>query len=122
MPEVWSLLGAYVLSRIHISVVFSHGWPLTADVWDGPANFVASQGLRAIAHDRRGGGRSSQPWDGNDLDHYADDLASVIEYLDLHDIVLVGHSTGGGEVTRYIGRHGTVSYTHLDVYKRQRWN
>jgi non-heme chloroperoxidase len=88
-------------------VVFSHGWPLTADVWDGSANFVASQGFRAVAHDRRGGGRSSQPWDGNDLDHYADDLATVIEALDLHDVVLVGHSTGGGEVTRYVGRHGT---------------
>jgi len=88
-------------------VVFSHGWPLTADVWDGSANFVASRGFRAVAHDRRGGGRSSQPWDGNDLDHYADDLAAVIEALDLTDIVLVGHSTGGGEVTRYVGRHGT---------------
>jgi len=89
-------------------VVFSHGWPLTADVWDGPANFVASHGFRAIAHDRRGGGRSSQPWGGNDLDHYADDLAAVIEALDLKDVVLVGHSTGGGEVTRYVGRHGTA--------------
>ncbi len=69
--------------------------------------FVASHGYRAIAHDRRGGGRSSQPWGGNDLDHYADDLAAVIEALDLQDVVLVGHSTGGGEVTRYIGRHGT---------------
>jgi len=88
-------------------VVFSHGWPLTADAWDGPAKSVADRGYRAIAHDRRGGGRSSQPWEGNDLDHYADDLAAVIEELDLHDIVLVGHSTGGGEVTRYIGRHGT---------------
>ena len=88
-------------------VVFSHGWPLTADAWDGSANFVASRGFRAVAHDRRGGGRSGQPWTGNDLDHYADDLAAVIESLDLTDIVLVGHSTGGGEVTRYIGRHGT---------------
>jgi non-heme chloroperoxidase len=88
-------------------VVFSHGWPLTADAWDGTLQFVADHGYRAIAHDRRGGGRSSQPWDGNDLDHYADDLAAVIESLDLHDAVLVGHSTGGGEVTRYIGRHGT---------------
>lgn len=88
-------------------VVFSHGWPLTADAWDGSARFVAYHGFRAIAHDRRGGGRSGQPWDGNDLDHYADDLAAVIESLDLHDAVLVGHSTGGGEVTRYIGRHGT---------------
>jgi len=88
-------------------VVFSHGWPLTADVWDGSAKFVADHGFRAVAHDRRGGGRSSQPWSGNDLDHYADDLAAVIESLDLHDVVLVGHSTGGGEVTRYVGRHGT---------------
>jgi non-heme chloroperoxidase len=88
-------------------VVFSHGWPLIADVWDGSMNFVASHSYRAVAHDRRGGGRSSQPWRGNDLDHYADDLAAVIESLDLHDIVLVGHSTGGGEVTRYVGRHGT---------------
>lgn len=88
-------------------VVFSHGWPLTADVWDGTLNFVADHGFRAVAHDRRGGGRSSQPWEGNDLDHYADDLAAVVESLDLRDIVLVGHSTGGGEVTRYIGRHGT---------------
>jgi non-heme chloroperoxidase len=88
-------------------VVFSHGWPLTADAWDDQAFFLASRGYRAIAHDRRGGGRSSQPWDGNDLDHYADDLAALIETLDLHDAVLVGHSTGGGEVARYIGRHGT---------------
>jgi non-heme chloroperoxidase len=88
-------------------VVFSHGWPLNADAWDDQTFFVASQGYRAIAHDRRGGGRSSQPWDGNDMDHYADDLAALIETLDLHDAVLVGHSTGGGEVARYIGRHGT---------------
>jgi non-heme chloroperoxidase len=88
-------------------VVFSHGWPLTADVWDDQLFLVASHGYRGIAHDRRGGGRSGQPWDGNDLDHYADDLAAVIESLDLHDVVLVGHSTGGGEVTRYVGRHGT---------------
>jgi non-heme chloroperoxidase len=88
-------------------VVFSHGWPLNADAWDDQTFFVASQGYRAIAHDRRGGGRSSQPWDGNDLDHYADDLAALIDTLDLHNAVLVGHSTGGGEVTRYIGRHGT---------------
>ena len=88
-------------------VVFSHGWPLNADVWDEQMFFVASNGYRGIAHDRRGGGRSSQPWEGNDLDHYADDLATLIESLDLKDVVLVGHSTGGGEVTRYIGRHGT---------------
>jgi non-heme chloroperoxidase len=88
-------------------VVFSHGWPLNADAWDDQMAFVAANGLRGIAHDRRGHGRSSQPWDGNDMDTYADDLAEVIEALDLHDVVLVGHSTGGGEVTRYIGRHGT---------------
>jgi non-heme chloroperoxidase len=88
-------------------VVFSHGWPLTADAWDDQMWYVVSNGFRAVAHDRRGHGRSSQPWDGNDMDTYADDLASVIEKLDLHDIVLVGHSTGGGEITRYMGRHGT---------------
>jgi non-heme chloroperoxidase len=89
------------------AVVFSHGWPLTADVWDDQLFAVASSGYRVIAHDRRGGGRSSQTWDGNNMDTYADDLAAVIERLDLRDAVLVGHSTGGGEVTRYIGRHGT---------------
>jgi non-heme chloroperoxidase len=88
-------------------VVFSHGWPLTADAWDDQAFLVASNGYRAIAHDRRGGGRSGQPWNGNDLNTYADDLAELIEALNLYDAVLVGHSTGGGEVTRYIGRHGT---------------
>jgi non-heme chloroperoxidase len=88
-------------------VVFSHGWPLNADAWDDQTFFLASRGYRAIAHDRRGGGRSSQPWDGNDMDHYADDLAALLDTLDLHDAVLVGHSTGGGEVARYIGRHGT---------------
>ncbi|MDX6356017.1 MAG: non-heme chloroperoxidase [Streptomyces sp.] len=89
-------------------VVFSHGWPLNADAWDPQARLVAENGFRAIAHDRRGHGRSSQPWDGNDLDTYADDLAQLIDALDLRDIILVGHSTGGGEVTRYIGRHGTA--------------
>jgi non-heme chloroperoxidase len=89
------------------AVVFSHGWPLTADAWDPQLNLLASNGYRAIAHDRRGGGRSSQTWGGNDLSTYADDLAGLIEHLDLHDVVLVGHSTGGGEVTRYMGRHGT---------------
>ncbi|WP_081238341.1 alpha/beta fold hydrolase [Streptomyces viridosporus] len=88
-------------------VVFSHGWPLTADAWDPQLKLMADNGFRAIAHDRRGGGRSGQPWDGNDLDTYADDLASVIEALDLRDAILVGHSTGGGEVTRYLGRHGS---------------
>jgi non-heme chloroperoxidase len=88
-------------------VVFSHGWPLNSDAWDEQMMFVASHGYRAVAHDRRGHGRSSQPWNGNDMDTYSDDLATLIETLDLADIVLVGHSTGGGEVTRYIGRHGT---------------
>jgi non-heme chloroperoxidase len=88
-------------------VVFSHGWPLNADAWDDQAMLVASNGFRAIAHDRRGHGRSSQPWNGNELDTYADDLAELFEALDLNDAILVGHSTGGGEVTRYIGRHGT---------------
>jgi non-heme chloroperoxidase len=89
-------------------VVFSHGWPLNADAWDDQAYFTASNGYRAIAHDRRGHGRSSQPWDGNNLNTYADDLASLIETLGLRDVVLVGHSTGGGEVVRYVGRHGTA--------------
>jgi non-heme chloroperoxidase len=89
-------------------VVFSHGWPLNADAWDEQLDLVAANGFRAVAHDRRGHGRSSQPWNGNDLDTYADDLAELIEELDLHDVILVGHSTGGGEVTRYIGRHGTA--------------
>jgi non-heme chloroperoxidase len=88
-------------------VVFSHGWPLTADAWDPQLKLMADNGFRAIAHDRRGGGRSGQTWDGNNLDTYADDLASLIETLDLHDAILVGHSTGGGEVAHYIGRHGS---------------
>jgi non-heme chloroperoxidase len=94
-------------------IVFSHGWPLTADAWDDQLMFFADHGYRAIAHDRRGGGRSSQPWDGNDLDSYADDLAAVIETLDLNDIILIGHSTGGGEVTRYVGRHGTSRVSRM---------
>ncbi|MGQ9364793.1 alpha/beta fold hydrolase [Azospirillum sp. ST 5-10] len=88
-------------------VVFSHGWPLTSDSWEAQMFHVAANGFRAVAHDRRGHGRSSQPWTGNDMDHYADDLAQLIEALDLRDVVLVGFSTGGGEITRYIGRHGT---------------
>ncbi|WP_406438107.1 alpha/beta hydrolase [Streptomyces sp. NBC_01613] len=88
-------------------VVFSHGWPLNADAWDGQARLVAEHGFRAIAHDRRGHGRSGQPWQGNHMDQYADDLAELIEALNLSDVIVVGHSTGGGEVTRYIGRHGT---------------
>ncbi|HTK09339.1 MAG TPA: alpha/beta hydrolase [Ktedonobacteraceae bacterium] len=89
-------------------VVFSHGWPLNADAWDDQLLFVASHGYRAIAHDRRSHGRSSQTWDGHNLDTYADDLAELLETLDLKNVVLVGHSTGGGEVARYIGRHGTA--------------
>jgi non-heme chloroperoxidase len=88
-------------------VTFSHGWPLNSDAWDGQMLFLAQQGFRVVAHDRRGHGRSSQASAGNDMDGYADDLAAVIEALDLRDITMVGHSTGGGEVTRYIGRHGT---------------
>ncbi len=88
-------------------VVFSHGWPLSADAWEDQMVFLADRGYRCIAHDRRGHGRSSQPWDGNEMDTYADDLAALVEALDLKDAVHVGHSTGGGEVVRYIGRHGS---------------
>jgi non-heme chloroperoxidase len=88
-------------------VTFSHGWPLNADMWDGQMLFLAQRGFRVVAHDRRGHGRSSQASSGNDMDGYADDLAALIEALDLNDITMVGHSTGGGEVARYIGRHGT---------------
>src|SRR5712671_4973110 len=88
-------------------VVFSHGWPLSADAFEDQMFFLASRGYRCIAHDRRGHGRSSQPWTGNDMDTYADDLAKLVETLDLRSAVHVGHSTGGGEVARYIGRHGT---------------
>jgi non-heme chloroperoxidase len=89
-------------------VLFSHGWPLNADVWDPQLVLVAAAGFRAVAHDRRSHGRSTQTWEGNHMDQYADDLAELIEQLDLHDVVLVGHSTGGGEITRYMGRHGTA--------------
>src|SRR5262245_46062481 len=88
-------------------VLFSHGWPLSADAWDGQMLFLAQQGYRVIAHDRRSHGRSDQTWDGNHMDQYADDLAELIAALDVRDAVLVGHSTGGGEVAHYIGRHGT---------------
>jgi non-heme chloroperoxidase len=88
-------------------VVFSHGWPLSADAFEDQMFYLAARGYRCIAHDRRGHGRSSQPWNGNDMDSYADDLATVVEELDLKEAVHVGHSTGGGEVARYIGRHGT---------------
>src|SRR5262245_41865369 len=88
-------------------VVFSHGWPLSADAWEDQMFFLASRGYRCVAHDRRGHGRSSQPWNGNDMDTYADDLAALVDTLDLTSAIHVGHSTGGGEVARYIGRHGT---------------
>jgi non-heme chloroperoxidase len=88
-------------------LVFSHGWPLSADAWEDQMIFLAARGYRCIAHDRRGHGRSGQPWDGNDMDTYADDLAELVTALDLRDAIHIGHSTGGGEVTRYIGRYGT---------------
>ena len=88
-------------------VVFSHGWPLNADAWEDQMVFLGARGYRCIAHDRRGHGRSSQPWNGNEMDTYADDLAELLEKLDVKNAILVGHSTGGGEVARYIGRHGT---------------
>jgi non-heme chloroperoxidase len=88
-------------------VVFSHGWPLNADAWDEQLYFMASHGFRAIAHDRRGHGRSTQTWNGNEMDTYADDLLSLVEALDLKNVIHVGHSTGGGEVAHYIGRHGS---------------
>ena len=88
-------------------ILFSHGWPLSADAWDAQMLFLAQNGYRVIAHDRRSHGRSEQTWDGNTMDEYADDLADLINALDLHEMVVVGHSTGGGEVARYIGRHGT---------------
>lgn len=96
-------------------VTLSHGWPLNADSWESQALFLADNGLRVIAHDRRGHGRSSQPWDGNDMDHYADDLAAVIEALDLKGISAFGFSTGGGEVARYVGRHGTGRIARLGL-------
>ena len=89
------------------TVVFSHGWPLSADAWDAQMLFLGQNGYRVIAHDRRGHGRSSQPWNGNNMDTYADDLGALLDQLDLKNVTLVGHSTGGGEVVRYIGRHGT---------------
>ena len=88
-------------------VTFSHGWPLTSDAWESQMFHLASNGFRCIAHDRRGHGRSSQPWHGNEMDTYADDLAELFEALDVRDAIMIGHSTGGGEVARYIGRHGT---------------
>ena len=88
-------------------ILFSHGWPLSGDAWENQMLFLASHGYRVIAHDRRGHGRSEQPWTGNEMDTFADDIAQLISTLDLKDVVLVGHSMGGGDVTRYVGRHGT---------------
>ena len=88
-------------------IVFSHGWPLSADAWDEQMLFLGARGFRCIAHDRRGHGRSSQPWDGNEMNTYADDLATLVNALALESVVHIGHSTGGGEVARYLGRHGT---------------
>ena len=88
-------------------ITFSHGWPLTADAWDAQMLFLGQQGYRVIAHDRRGNGRSSQPWNGNEMDHYADDLAELYNFLDLKNAIAIGHSTGGGEVARYLGRQGS---------------
>ena len=96
-------------------VVLSHGWPLSSDSWEAQALHLANNGFRVITHDRRGHGRSSQPWDGNDMDHYADDLAQLIETLDLTDVSLFGFSTGGGEVARYVGRHGTGRVAKLGL-------
>lgn len=96
-------------------VILSHGWPLNSDSWENQAFFLANNGFRVIAHDRRGHGRSSQPWDGNDMDHYADDLAQLIEALDLRNISLFGFSTGGGEIARYVGRHGTSRVAKLGL-------
>lgn len=110
MPFVTTRDGAEIFYKDWGSghpVVFIHGWPLNADAWDGQMRWVAENGFRGIAHDRRGHGRSSQPWDGYDFDTFADNLADLIESLDLRDVTLVGHSMGGGELARYIGRHGT---------------
>jgi non-heme chloroperoxidase len=111
MPTITARDGSdifYKDGRMAPPVVFSHGWPPNADAWDQQLFFVASNGFRAMAHDRRSHGRFSQRWEGNDMEQYADDLAALIDTLDLAEIVLVGHSTGGGEVTRYVGRHGTA--------------
>jgi non-heme chloroperoxidase len=96
-------------------VTLSHGWPLSADSWESQAFFLANHGFRVISHDRRGHGRSSQPWEGNDMDHYADDLAQLVERLDVKEMSMFGFSTGGGEVTRYVGRHGTGRVARLGL-------
>jgi non-heme chloroperoxidase len=111
MPTITTKDGAQIFYKEWGSgqpVVFSHGWPLNADAWDEQLVFFASNGYRAIAHDRRGHGRSTQTWSGNDMDTYADDLATLVETLDLSNVIHIGHSTGGGEVAHYIGRHGTA--------------
>ena len=111
MPRITTKDGTEIFYKdwgVGLPVVFSHGWPLNADAWDQQLMFVASHGYRAIAHDRRGHGRSTQTWNGNDMDTYADDLAQLLDALDVTGATLVGHSTGGGEVTRYVGRHGTA--------------
>ena len=110
MPTITTQDGAQIFYKDWGSgqpIVFSHGWPLTADDWDIQMMFFASRGYRVVAHDRRGHGRSTQTWGGNDMDTYADDLRTLVEALDLKDAVHIGHSTGGGEVARYLGRHGT---------------
>lgn len=110
MPTITTKDGAQIFYKdwgAGQPIVFSHGWPLTADDWDAQLMFFADRGFRVIAHDRRGHGRSSQTWGGNEMDTYADDLAALVQALDLRDAVHVGHSTGGGEVARYLGRHGT---------------
>jgi len=110
MPTITTKDGTQVYYKdwgIGQAVVFSHGWPLSADAWEDQMIFLADRGYRCIAHDRRGHGRSGQPWEGNDMNTYADDLATLVEELDLKNAIHVGHSTGGGEVARYIGRHGT---------------
>jgi non-heme chloroperoxidase len=110
MPFITTDDGTNIFYKDHGTgqpVLFSHGWPLSADAWDGQMVFMGRNGFRVIAHDRRSHGRSDQSWDGNHMDRYADDLAALIEALDLRDVILVGHSTGGGEITHYVGRHGT---------------
>jgi non-heme chloroperoxidase len=116
MPQITAEDGAQIFYKdwgTGPPVVLSHGWPLNADAWDAAALFLAEHGHRAIAHDRRGHGRSTQTWHGNEMDTYADDLATLIEVLDLTDVTLVGHSTGGGEIVHYVGRHGSARVARL---------